>query len=60
MVADVTFDAEDIDDAMVQLAWYFLSLAASVENKPSLFESGELEVTPVTQMQSGYSTEVSS
>ena len=46
VVADATFEAENIDEAFVVLAYYFLGLALSESDDP-IFDSGTVEIKPV-------------
>ena len=47
VVADATFEAENIDEAFVVLAYYFLGLALSEADDTTIFDSGTVEIKPV-------------
>ncbi|MBI5634880.1 MAG: hypothetical protein HZA15_15540 [Nitrospirae bacterium] len=44
--ADVTFEAENIDDAFLRLSKYFYELAEEGTDAETLFTTGQIEVRP--------------
>ena len=47
--ADVTFEAESIDDAFTRLADYFKNLAEEGPDAERIFITGEIEIKPLSK-----------
>ncbi len=45
--ADAISEAENIDDAFKKLGEHFISLCQDGGDAPDIFESGEIEISPI-------------